>query len=905
MNQIAEDILMHYGTKRHSGRYPWGSGENPYQHSIDIYNRIRELEKTGISEAEIAAMLGLRSSTELRKVKKAGKNAQRSDLMAKALQLKDQGMSNAQIAEELGLAGESSVRSLLNQSAASNTSAGYLTAEFLKEQIAEKGMIDVGVGVERELGISRTQLDEALYLLEQEGYVMSGGRIPQMTNPGKMTTLKVICPPDTPKSAIFDHPEDIHSVTEYTSEDGGKTFETMRYPASMDSDRLMIRYAEEGGVEMDGVILLRQGVPDLSMGESHYAQVRILVDDDHYLKGMAMYGNDSLFPEGVDIIFNTNKSSDVAKMDVLKEIDTKDPNNPFGALIKSNGQTLYFDENGNEQLGLINKTREEGDWDEWGRNLPAQFLSKQPKALAEKQLNLTIADKQAELDDILSLTNPTLKRYLLESYADDCDTAAVNLKAAALPRQRFQVILPVPEMSDTEIYAPQFKDGETVALIRYPHGGTFEIPILKVNNKQPNAKDILSQSLDAVGINSNVAARLSGADFDGDTVMVIPCNSSSSKVYIQSTSPLKGLEGFDPKAEYPYVEGMKVMPKSATGRQMGVISNLITDMTLKGANDDELARAVRHSMVVIDAAKHKLNYKLSEEQNGIAELKKIYQPKYDENGDPDGYGGASTLISLAKSPVYVTKRQGQAKIDPNTGEKIYKVADDAYYIDRKTGKEKERTQKSTRMAETKDAYELSTGTFIEDIYAGFANKMKSLANEARKATVKESSTYVGKTERSPSAAKTYAPQVASLMDKLNDSLKNAPRERQAQVLASAKLKVVKQDNDIDKKTAKKLSQIYLKEAREAVGARRVTIDITPKEWEAIQAGAISDSKLLDIFRHTDTDVVRNYALPKVTSSLSDAKINKINAMRSSGYTVTEIAEALGVSNGTVTNYLKK
>ena len=40
MNQVVEemkDILMHYGTPRHSGRYPWGSGENPYQRNGDFY----------------------------------------------------------------------------------------------------------------------------------------------------------------------------------------------------------------------------------------------------------------------------------------------------------------------------------------------------------------------------------------------------------------------------------------------------------------------------------------------------------------------------------------------------------------------------------------------------------------------------------------------------------------------------------------------------------------------------------------------------------------------------------------------------------------------------------------------------------------------------------------------------
>lgn len=60
-------------------------------------------------------------------------------------------------------------------------------------------------------------------------------------------------------------------------------------------------------------------------------------------------------------------------------------------------------------------------------------------------------------------------------------------------------------------------------------------------------------------------------------------------------------------------------------KQLDVVSNLITDMTIKGATDEELCRAVKHSMVVIDAVKHKLGYKQSEIDNDIESLKKKYQ----------------------------------------------------------------------------------------------------------------------------------------------------------------------------------------------------------------------------------------------------------------------------------------
>ena len=662
---------------------------------------------------------------------------------------------------------------------------------------------------------------------------------------------------------------------------------------------MKICYAEDGGIQKDGVVELRRGVKDLSLGESNYAQVRILVDGTHYIKGMAVYSDN--MPDGVDVIFNTNKKRGTPMKKVLKEIKN-DPDNPFGSAIKEHGgQSYYIDENGKERLSLINKRAEEGDWGDWSDALPSQFLSKQSLQLIHKQLTLAESDKVAEFDEICSLTNPTVKKVLLDTFANDCDSAAVHLKAAALPRQKYQVILPITSMKDNEVYAPNYENGETVALIRYPHGGTFEIPILKVNNKQAEARRILGTTpADAIGINSKVAERLSGADFDGDTVMVIPCNSSRSKVKITSTPPLKGLEGFDPKAEYPEREGMKYMKNPKTGAdstqlEMGKISNLITDMTLKGATQDELARAVRHSMVVIDAAKHKLDYKKSEQDNGIASLKKRYQGTFDEDGRY--HEGASTLISRAKSETQVLKRKGSPKTDPQTGELVYKEVEETYTD--KSGKTKIRTQKSTKMAETKDAHTLSSGTPQEELYANYANKMKSLANQARLEIL-----ATGKIPYSASAKSTYESEVASLKAKLNVSLMNAPRERQAQVMANATIKAKKQDNpDMTKSEIKKASQQALTIARNSVGAKREPVQITDREWEAIQSGAVSENVLMQILNHTDIDTVRERATPRTRSTLSAAKIAKMQSMSTSGYTTSEIANALGVSTSTVTKYL--
>lgn len=898
MNSIAEDILMHYGTPRHSGRYPWGSGDNPYQRSGDFLSRIEELKSQGLTETEIAKAMGM-STTQYRAQKSLAKDERRALDVARAKSLREDGLSLNEIAREMGFANDSSVRSLLNERSEARMNQAKKTAEFLKEQIAEKGMIDVGTGVERELGISKEKLKEALAILEAEGYPVYGGRIQQATNPGKHTTLQVVCPPGTEHKEIYDY-DNIHSVKDYISYDDGESFrKSFVYPESMDSSRLKIRYAEDGGIDKDGVIEIRRGVEELSLGESHYAQVRILVDGNRYLKGMAVYSDD--LPDGVDVVFNTNKKQGTPTGDVLKKI-TNDPENPFGSLIKEHGgQSYYDDPNGKytdpvtgkkQSLSLINKRAEEGDWGEWSDHLPSQFLSKQSMTLINKQLDLATKDKFAEFDEICSLTNPTVKKALLKSFADDCDSAAVHLQAAALPRQKYQVILPVTDMKDDEVYAPNYKNGEKVALIRYPHGGTFEIPILTVNNKQSTAKRMLDNALDAIGINSKVAERLSGADFDGDTVMVIP---TGGKVKVTSTPPLKGLEGFDPKLEYGGKKAGTFKPMKNTQTEMGKISNLITDMTLKGATQDELARAVRHSMVVIDAEKHKLDYKQSERDNGISALKKKYQGTVDENGRY--HEGAATLISRAKSETSVLKRKGSPIIDKETGEQRYKEVYEEYTD--KNGKVKVRTQASTKMAETKDARTLSSGTPQEEAYADYANNMKSLANRARREMMN-----TGKIAYSASAKRTYQAEVDSLEAKLNVALKNAPRERQAQILANAAVKAKKQENpDMTKGEIKKANQQALTAARNSVGAKREPILITDREWEAIQAGAISENRLTQIINNVDTDKLRQRATPRATTTLSSAKVNKIASMNASGYTTAEIAEALGVSASTVSKYL--
>lgn len=916
-----EDVMIHYGVSvmdgapgRGSGRYPWGSGENPNQRTDTFLSRYREYAGQGLTEKEIAEKMGT-TTTKLRVQLSYAKSQKRMQMVDQAKTLRKEGKSLNEIAEIMGFDNDSSVRSLLNENAETRMRQSTATADKLRELIQDKGFLEVGLGVEQELGVSRTKLDQALYMLELEGYNIYNRRIPQATNPAQKTTLKVLTPPGTKYSEIYDASK-IHSVGDYAiSYDDGETFhKPFEFPSSLDSKRLMINYAEDGGIQKDGVIEIRRGVKDLDMGNLHYGQARILVDGTHYLKGMAVYADD--LPDGVDVRFNTNKTKDVPMMDVLKKVKRdKDGNvdrdNPFGSLIKEKGgQSYYIGDDGKEHLSKINWRAVEGDWGEWADKLPSQFLAKQPIALINRQLKIAIEDKQAEFDEIRSLTNPTVKRKLLEDFADGCDKNAVTLQAAALPRQKYQVILPLNSISENEIYAPNFNDGETVALVRYPHGGLFEIPILKVNTKNTEGKRVIGTNpKDAVGINSKVAERLSGADFDGDTVMVIPFGKGYK---IASRPELEGLKGFDPKVEYKIPAGdtkTKRMTDANTQKQMGVVSNLIMDMTLAGASTEELARAVRHSMVVIDAKKHDLDYKRSESDNGIAELKRKYQGHFDENGQY--HEGSATLITRAKSEISVPKRQGSGVIDPETGKKTYKTADDLYYetsrVNKKTGevitKQKMRTQQSTKMAETDDAYTLVSyrRTKAELAYAEYANKLKSLANEARKEMK-----ATGTLKYSPEAKKAYEPEVTRLQSALALANSNKPRERQAQVLANARIKEkIEADPDLanDKKMLKKVSQQAIVAARQQVGAKRHPITISDKEWEAIQAGAISDNVLSQILDSADIDNLRQRATPRANNELSNGKIALIKARAASGYTNAQIAESLGISASTVSKYL--
>lgn len=905
------DMLEHYGTKRHSGRYPWGSGETPYQHSGDFISRVDKLKAKGLSEKDILEAINdslpeeyKLGASEFRVARsKAGhdRKALQYDQI-RALKQDNPNIGWVEIGQKLGMA-ESTVRSMYQNGVGTKKDQAEKIADVLKKEVDKKGMIDISEGSNLVLGVSEGKLDEAVYILEAEyGYKRYGVGIKQPTNFRQQTNVTVLAKPEFDQKYAYQHQGDIQSLGDYHSDDGGDTFKKLQRPTSISSDRVAIRYGDEGGLAKDGVMEIRRGVADLNLGKSHYAQVRIMVDDSHYLKGMAVYSDD--LPAGVDIVFNTNKPSGTPKMKVLKPIK-EDPDNPFGAAIKANGQSTYIGADGKEHLSPINKLKEEGDWDTMSRSVSSQFLSKQPVPLIKRQLDLTMADYRAEYDEIMHYTNPTIKKKMLLDFADKCEGTSMTLKASAFPGQSTKVILPLNGISEKEAYCPTYENGTQLALVRYPHAGTFEIPVVTVNNKNLSGKRNLGAIQDAIGINAKVAERLSGADFDGDTVMAIPM---SDKVHINATPALKELKNFDPKTAYAVPEGnpngVRLMKKEEKQKEMGIISNLITDMTLRGATPEDLARAVKHSMVVIDAEKHGLDYKRSERENGIQELKKKYQIRVDEDGN-EKYGGASTLLSRRKQTLRIPERRGSVRINKDTGELIYKESGRTF-TDKKTGKVRVAEDEVSLISMTKDVRDLSSGTKQEELYADFANQLKAMTNQARKEAVNMKGI-----QRDPAAAKTYAAEVASLKEKYNAMLANKPKERRAMIIANAninaKIEAQGLDRKADKKEIKKISAVEMQRARDSVGAngKGSKIVFTDKEWEAVQANAISDSMLTKFLNSSDSSEVIKRAMPKASKTVSAAKLSKAKAMLGMGYSYADIAKACGVPESTIYDALNK
>ena len=890
---MVEEDLLHYGTPRHSGRYPWGSGEDP-QRNADFLTEYDHLKNgKGMKETEIAKSLGM-TTTQLRSKRTMAK-ADREVAIAQAVKTGlDRGDKVTDIAKRTGIS-ESSVRNYAKKDPSTITSKKQIDniSDSLRTAVDKTGYLDIGAGVERQLGISKVKLKAVVDKMKEEGYYEHKIYVPQVTNPANKTTLKILTKNPDYKE-VFKNQDKVRPVDFYT-DDGGLSMTYIKKPKSVDWDRVHIRYAEEGGLEKDGTMELRPSAKDLEMGNSHYAQVRIGVGGTHYLKGMALYGDEKDFPNGADIIFNTNKAKGTPPQKVLKEMKD-DPTNPFGASIKRQNNT-----------NTVNIVNEEGDWSGWSKTLSAQMLSKQPKPVVKERLEATLKHIDDDYAEIMKVTNPVVRKQLLESYSSDLESKQVHLKAIAPARTNGHVILPIPNMKETEVYAPRYKDGENVILIRYPHGGTFEIPELTVNNKGPGKNIVGPNSPDAIGIHPKVAAKLSGADFDGDTVYLIPNN---QKKFV-SRSSLTGLKDFDPNQYADDPTTFKKITPDYKQKQMGIVSNLITDMTLHGATDDELARAVRHSMVVIDSEKHVLNYKRSERDNGIAALQKKYQTHI-EKVDYANLGsvssndlsrqakgeqglssqGASTIISRHKQTTEIATPKTRAEEIPKYNSKGEVVGTKIKYKNTKTSY-------VTNLID--DAKVLSSGTPIEGEYVKYINGLKARNNKVLKemAAIKFN-------KRDPKAAAVYQEEVKSLEAKLNKSLLNAPRERQAQILArynyNERIKLVDGgEKALEKDRIKKLKQQSLVAARVATHAERSPVVITDNEWDAIQANAVSSTTLKDLIKNMDDAQLKQLATPREKQVISDKRKSKAILMLNNGYTLSDVAHALGVSVSTVSS----
>ena len=944
--------LQHYGTPRHSGRYPWGSGEDP-QRSKSFATRVSELKKQGLSEPKIAEGFGLKNTTELRAKIHMEAESRYGAQVAMASRLRAKGYSDVAISKRMNIS-PNTVKNLLLEETKDRHKATENTREMIKEQTDKKGMIDIGTGSNLLIGVPRTKMDVSIVELEQKGYVVANIQTPQLGTTNK-TTVRALLSPATMEKAKAEyvikdpekwkrltseerqnkvaylyaakHAEDIHLISDWSS-DGGITYKSIKPPVSINSKRVMVRFDDDkpSGSSMDGVIQIRRGVPDLALPpDKHYGQARIAVDGTHYMKGMVIYAYDDM-PEGVDVIYNSNKSSSVGKLGAMKKmnevVDTEDGGsifidkngkqkiNEFGATIR---QTTYLDKNGKEQLSALNivgftgkkDSGVEGGWETWSKTLSSQFLAKQPAEFAKQQLNLAYLDQKDTFDSYNKITQPAVKQRLMDSFADDCDSKAVHLKAAAMPRQTSNVLLPITSLKSTECYSNNYRDGEQLVLVRYPHAGTFEIPVVTNNLRNKEAKSVLGNGLDAIGVTPSTAEKLSGADFDGDTVIALPYNPKLIKV-------TKSLETFNPSKAYPKYEGMPVITAKVKQQEMGKVSNLITDMNVQGAPLDEITRAVKHSMVVIDAEKHELNYTQSYIDNGIAELKVKYQ-----GGTLSNPRGASTLISKAASERRVDKRKALTKeqalalgrplvrksaysVDIQTGKKVYAPTNDGYI--NKKGVFVKSQIKSTKMFETEDARTLmnKNPATIELVYADYANSMKALGNLARK-----TSAAIKTTPYSPSAKKAYETEVAALNAKLKVALANAPLERQVHLIGNKIIQTKKLANpDMDAAQLKKFKGQILAETRERVGASKKRIEITPKEWEAIESGAISNALLKQILDNTNLDVVQMYATPRNQPIMSDSKIARAKIYLAQGRQMSEIADALGVSVSTLSKALK-
>ncbi len=898
IDKVAKEAVDGYSELKHtgrskldgapigSGRHPLGSGEQPWQHvpwrrfQLQYANlqAKRNADGTKMTQTQIAQAMGFDSLKDFRAQVTRNKEQATRDKMDFVLSKYNEGMSLAEIAEATGgVMSKSSVKQYVDKFKENGGTLSIVaenkmnrvrgTAEMLKDQLKNgTGYLDIGKGAEELMNVKRTTLDAAISQLKDEGYYVHTIYNQRLGDKEKGTKIKTLSQNPSIQDIWKNHLYDIEAIGVRT-EDGGETYKTpegIKPPKQLSLDRVAVKFKEQGGADADGLILLRPGVEDLSLGKSNYAQVRIAVGGKYYLKGMCAYSDD--IPDGYDVLFNTNKSITGGKEAALKKLNLDNPSNPFDSNIKPV----------NGQRGYLNIVNEEGDWSEWTHDMAAQFLSKQNYSLVRDRLKATVKATNEEYETILKIENPVLQRQLLEDFAGSCQTRARQLKAKGTAGACAQVLMPSADVKPNEIYAPNFKDGDRVVLVRYPHAGRFELAELTVNNHNQSAENLIGKhAQDAVVIHPSVAPKLSGADYDGDTVFVFKNNNGRIKV----ADGLPGLKDFDTK-DWKAVDlkpGEKTITKKYRGNLMGCATNLIADMQNYDENTPperiptrkELEDAVKFSMVVIDAYKHDLDWRAAAEEYHYKELRRKYCRTINPETGKNNPIGSSSVITRAK--------RHMEEVDDAT--KLYSMYP----------------------------------TKVEKEYAAYANTMKAMQNTALKAAA-EIKTPAWKPELGKKGGEYYN-EVQSLDEKYAKLIANKPKERQAQILTSKWYNQQKKLADIkDADDAKKLRVRLERTARQVTGSEafKYRIEFTDREWEAIQAGAVSPSKQAQLFRSANADKLRERALPKSYISLTTGQKAAITRMaskkNSSGglaYSPTEIANKLGVSVSDVQKWLHR
>lgn len=73
---------------------------------------------------------------------------------------------------------------------------------------------------------------------------------------------------------------------------------------NISADRILVSMDSK----KEGIIEIRPGVPELSLGDKRYSMVRVFIGvSKHFIKGMAVYSEE--IPEGYDIVFYTRLKS--------------------------------------------------------------------------------------------------------------------------------------------------------------------------------------------------------------------------------------------------------------------------------------------------------------------------------------------------------------------------------------------------------------------------------------------------------------------------------------------------------------------------------------------------------------------------------------------------------------------